>query len=465
MPTFIKTGFWEKAQKGYKEWLNLDNLIANSVGTGSSGQIAYFGTSGLSGSAGLTWDSTVGRFIVNNSGSTPSASHLGYNSAAIIFGYAQSPLRVLRSGGQPNIFIGTNSEVPSSTNFLCGIRTGAWFDTTTPTYSGDYAPWVVEKYLGGSGWGASVSASSLRMFMYFTCNGNTSRRALMIYPLPVETSTNTDVVYVNNLYIAAAGLFGSTVNARLHIRGDGSTASTNSIYIDNSSGTKLLSLSDDGQMLVGTGAYASFKFDVNGTARVQGSLIATGTSYISSISTIGTYNAFSTFNVVNDGPASIAVDRFSSNPTSPHFNLRKSRGTSAAPLIVSTNDELGYVGFWGHDGTAFQRNGIILVTAANVTGTTITPTMRFGVGTSAGSNQYYITIYNSGQVAFGNGAPEVASAAVSILSTTKGFLPPKMTTGQKTAIVTPVAGLVVYDTDLNKLCVYTGAAWQTISSA
>lgn len=27
MPTFIKTGFWEKAKKGYKDWLNLDLLI------------------------------------------------------------------------------------------------------------------------------------------------------------------------------------------------------------------------------------------------------------------------------------------------------------------------------------------------------------------------------------------------------------------------------------------------------
>jgi hypothetical protein len=31
MPTYIKTGFWEKARKGYKEWLNLDQLITNIV--------------------------------------------------------------------------------------------------------------------------------------------------------------------------------------------------------------------------------------------------------------------------------------------------------------------------------------------------------------------------------------------------------------------------------------------------
>lgn len=46
-----------------------------------------------------------------------------------------------------------------------------------------------------------------------------------------------------------------------------------------------------------------------------------------------------------------------------------------------------------------------------------------------------------------------------------GFVPPCLTTAQKTAISSPTTGLVVYDLTLNKLCVYTGAAWETVSSA
>lgn len=57
-----------------------------------------------------------------------------------------------------------------------------------------------------------------------------------------------------------------------------------------------------------------------------------------------------------------------------------------------------------------------------------------------------------------------ASAKVQIDSTTRGFLPPRMTTAQKTAISSPAAGLIVYDTDLAKLCVYTGA-WETVTSS
>lgn len=152
----------------------------------------------------------------------------------------------------------------------------------------------------------------------------------------------------------------------------------------------------------------AYPLDVVGNTRIQGNLYTIGNvSYVSPSSDALTYTGFSTFNVINNGPASIAIDRFSSNATAPHFNLRKSRGTITSPSILNTNDELGYVGFWGHDGTSFQRNGIILVRAANVTGSTITPTMQFGLGTTAGANQYYINLYNTGNTSFGNSTPDL----------------------------------------------------------
>jgi hypothetical protein len=73
-----------------------------------------------------------------------------------------------------------------------------------------------------------------------------------------------------------------------------------------------------------------------------------------------------------------------------------------------------------------------------------------------------------GTTIFGqNGSPfedAVASALVAILSTTQGFLPPSMSTVQKNAIVAPATGLMVYDNTLNKLAVFTGAAWETVTS-
>jgi hypothetical protein len=55
------------------------------------------------------------------------------------------------------------------------------------------------------------------------------------------------------------------------------------------------------------------------------------------------------------------------------------------------------------------------------------------------------------------------SAKFQVDSVTQGILFPRMTTAQKNAIGTPAAGLVIYDTTLNKLCVYT-TAWETVTS-
>jgi hypothetical protein len=60
--------------------------------------------------------------------------------------------------------------------------------------------------------------------------------------------------------------------------------------------------------------------------------------------------------------------------------------------------------------------------------------------------------------------PTTSSAMLEVVSTTKGFLPPVMTTTQKNAIASPATGLVVFDTTLNKLCVFVSPSWQTITS-
>jgi hypothetical protein len=70
--------------------------------------------------------------------------------------------------------------------------------------------------------------------------------------------------------------------------------------------------------------------------------------------------------------------------------------------------------------------------------------------------------YLNGSVVIGTTSLD-NSAILQANSTTKGFLPPRMTTAEKNAIASPAAGLMVYDTDLNKLCVYT-TAWETITS-
>jgi hypothetical protein len=73
-----------------------------------------------------------------------------------------------------------------------------------------------------------------------------------------------------------------------------------------------------------------------------------------------------------------------------------------------------------------------------------------------------VRIDTSGNV--GIGATANASAILDAQSTTKGVRMPNMTTTQKNAISSPAAGLIVFDTTLAKLCVYSGSAWQTVTS-
>jgi hypothetical protein len=66
-------------------------------------------------------------------------------------------------------------------------------------------------------------------------------------------------------------------------------------------------------------------------------------------------------------------------------------------------------------------------------------------------------------IGIGTASPN-ASALLDVQSTTKGVRMPNMTTTQKNAIASPAAGLMVFDTTLSKLSVYSGLAWETITS-
>jgi hypothetical protein len=73
------------------------------------------------------------------------------------------------------------------------------------------------------------------------------------------------------------------------------------------------------------------------------------------------------------------------------------------------------------------------------------------------------TLVSLASVGIGTATP-AATAILDVQSTTKGLRFPNMTTTQKNAI-SASAGTVVFDTTLSKLCVHTGSAWQTITSA
>jgi hypothetical protein len=152
--------------------------------------------------------------------------------------------------------------------------------------------------------------------------------------------------------------------------------------------------------------------------------------------------------------------------SAPAINVMKSRGTAQGSyLIVANADTLGTLNFVGDDGAAFLSAASITGFVDGTPGTNDMPGRLVFSTTADGaaSPTERMRIDSAGSLGVGTASPD-ASAILDVQSTTKGVRMPNMTTTQKNAIASPAAGLMVFDTTLSKLCVYSGAAWQTITS-
>lgn len=65
----------------------------------------------------------------------------------------------------------------------------------------------------------------------------------------------------------------------------------------------------------------------------------------------------------------------------------------------------------------------------------------------------------TGELVVGGATNTAPSAVLEVISITKGFRPPVMSSAQRTAITTPDTGIIVYDSTLNQWCGYDGSAW------
>lgn len=68
---------------------------------------------------------------------------------------------------------------------------------------------------------------------------------------------------------------------------------------------------------------------------------------------------------------------------------------------------------------------------------------------------------STGSIGMGTSTPN-ASAVLDLTSTTKAFLPPRMTTAQRDLIASPIEGMLVFNLTTHVLNYYTGAAWAAV---
>jgi hypothetical protein len=157
------------------------------------------------------------------------------------------------------------------------------------------------------------------------------------------------------------------------------------------------------------------------------------------------------------------------NPTNERMRL-----TSAGRLLLGTTTESTFIldvnGTARVSGNTTINGSIFLSSTSNV----VAGASGDGLYLQGQTRTYFYTGTNTFFARGFNGALLVGttanvsdpnlSAVLEASSTTQGFLPPRMTTTEKNAISSPAAGLVVYDTTLNKLCVRTASTWETITS-
>lgn len=74
------------------------------------------------------------------------------------------------------------------------------------------------------------------------------------------------------------------------------------------------------------------------------------------------------------------------------------------------------------------------------------------------------TLKISAQIGIGVSGNVNSSAALEVSSTSKGFLPPRMTTTQRNSIVAPSDGLVIYNSTTNRLNIRDNSGWIEIGS-
>jgi hypothetical protein len=109
----------------------------------------------------------------------------------------------------------------------------------------------------------------------------------------------------------------------------------------------------------------------------------------------------------------------------------------------------------------------VAITGAPSAGTNMTITNPYALWVDSGTTRFDGDVHmavDTGNVGIGTTAPN-SSAILHLSSTTKGFLPPQMTTTQRDAISSPPAGLIIYNTTTNKINFFNGTSWEQVTSS
>ena len=300
----------------------------------------------------------------------------------------------------------------------------------------------------GTSGGANGSAADLMSWRY---SADTVGGQLGLYKTRGTTALDTSVPVVTNDTLGAVTFYGST--------GTGMAAfAAITGFVDGTVSSSPATVATAISITTGsTAATERMRVNSSGEVSIQKSLLVGGPN--TSVYAYGSQ----LYGTAANGSSNAFQWQYSVNTSGASLLFAKTRGASATDLAAAiSGDTIGAITFGGSDGAAIQaRGGITGFIDGTVLAGNVPTAISFTTGTTSGTERMRIT--SAGLIGIGTGTP-ASCAIVDVTSTTLGFKFPVMTTTQKNAIAAPVAGLVIFDSTLAKLCVYSGSAWQTITS-
>jgi hypothetical protein len=415
----------------------------------------------------------------NNDGIFWNTANLRYqnNSIAGVLGYTpQSALTLTTTGSSgAATLVGATLNIPQYSGTNIYNASGTLTSDRTITSSGNSLTILGGKELTAGEQSALILQTSttnkgsveLNLNNTFTTTGKSWRlRSLSTGALDIATGVTRAIYFDSDAKVVVNGsasiasaqfsVFGSiATNSGLQIQGDINTPSGAGIELVYNGGTSYFTsynrtssawlpiiirgsqidlttagsnrarITNAGRLLLGTTTESTYILDVNGTARVSGTITGSGGKI-----TIG------------EGAFNEPVINFTASSKTTYLGVCQSAGAFITAGTVGDNF------IRSQDAARF-----------------------FYFGSGSGGSSYFRFSYSDASIIIdGNGTGSsfttIASSQLTVNSTTKGFLPPRMTTTQRTAISTPAVGLIVYQTDATEgTYEYTSGGWRLINAA
>lgn len=265
-------------------------------------------------------------------------------------------------------------------------------------------------YLATSGGNVGIGTTSVNSSLEIYKASGTN----YIYLTNGTSGTNNGVVLRYN-NIDYMGMTGAFTSGELKVGGFNAGGYFMTFYSNNA---ERMRLTPSGRLLLGTSTESTYLLDVNGTTRISGTELRLDNG------TTGTLNIYSntpTINFFSGGGYTLGR-----SGTEMTWN-----SGGSINLKISSNDAYSLSAANGHLFRSAIAGGAFLA--------------RLDTG---------------GSLSIGNGSTAAnVSSILDLTSTTKGFLPPRMTGAQAEAIGTPAAGLLVYANNGNGVTITTTGWW------